>query len=151
MDIQVVLTADDPNLGKRGDVVKVSSGFAQNFLFPHQKAKPATEANMKPFQAERAKAQKDEADRLARARELSKKLSALSITIEAAAGEGDRLFGAVTTADVVQALARQGITLDKKEIHLEEPIKKVGAYTVNVKLHKEVHTPVKVWVVGKKS
>lgn len=150
MDIQVVLIQDDPKLGKRGDVVKVSSGFAQNFLFPNHKAKPATADNVAPFQAEKNRLAKEEAGKVERARELSKKLASASVTIEAEAGEGDRLFGAVTNADVAQALAKQGIAVDKKEIHFDEPVKKVGAYTASVKLHRDVQAKLKVWVVGKK-
>lgn len=150
MDIQVVLTQDDPKLGKRGDIVKVSSGFAQNFLFPNHKAKPATEGNVQPFKAEKSRLAKEEAEKVSRARELSQKLAALSITIEAQAGESDKLFGTVTTADIAQALSKQGVSIDKKEIHLDEPIKKVGAYTVTVKLHRDVQSKLKVWVVGKK-
>lgn len=150
MDIQVVLLQDDPKLGKRGDIVKVSSGFAQNFLFPNHRAKPATADNVAPFQAEKARRAKEEAERLERARAMAKTLASASVTVEAKAGEGDRIFGAVTAADIVQALSKQGVALDKKEIHLEEPIKRVGAYTVDVKLHRDVTAKLKLWVVGKR-
>lgn len=151
MDIQVVLIQDDPKLGKRGDVVKVSSGFAQNYLFPNHKAKLATEDNVRPFQAEKTRLAREEAEKLARARDLSKKLASLSVTIEATAGDGDKLFGAVTTADIALSLSKQQILIDKREIHLDEPIKKIGAYTANIKLHRDVQAKLKVWVVGKKA
>ena len=149
MDVQVVLTQDDPKLGRRGDVVKVSSGFAQNFLFPHHKAVPATDTNLKPFEAERARREKEEAGRLERARTLSGQLEGLSVTIEAPAGEGDKLFGAVTASDIIQALARQGFAVEKKEIHLDEPLKKLGRYTVDLHLHRDIRAKLQVSVVRK--
>ena len=147
MNIEVVLIQDDPKLGKRGDVLKVSPGFAQNFLYPNHKARPATESNLKPFQDERVRGEKEEAGRLMRAREIAKKLSEISVAVEAAAGEGDKLFGAVTSADISQALARQGVTIDKKEIHLDEPLKKLGAYEVEARLHRDVQSRIKIRIV----
>lgn len=149
MDIQVVLTVDDPKLGKRGQVVKVSSGFAQNFLFPQQKAKLATPANLKQFQEEKARHDKEEAEKLAAARELAKKIRETSLTIEAMAGEADKLFGAITAQDISSALFAKGLACDRKKIHLEEPIKKIGVYEIEIKLHPEVLTKVKVNLVRK--
>lgn len=150
MNIEIVLLQDDPKLGKRGEVVKVSSGFAQNFLFPHNKAKPATPANLKAFEAEKARRSKEESDRLARAQELAKKLKDLSLTLEMSAGEGDKLYGAVNSQDIVEALRGQGIAMERKEIHLEEPFRKLGAYQVTVKPHAQVSTTLKLWIVKKK-
>lgn len=150
MNIEVVLLQDDPKLGKRGDVVKVSSGFAQNFLYPHNKAKIATPANLKSFEAEKARHAKEEEDRLSRAREWAQKLKELTLTLEVSSGEGDKLYGAINSQDIVEALSRQSISLERKEVHLEEPIKKLGDYQVQVKLHSKISTQLKISVVKKK-
>ncbi len=151
MDIEVVLTETDPKLGKRGQVIKVSSGYAHNFLIPHKKAKLATTSNLKNFEEEKARSAKEQAQTKAHAEELAKKISALSLTIEVLAGEADKLFGAVTSQDIQQELLKQSILVDKKDIHLEEPIKKLGAYTVPVKLHTDIQVKLKLWVVKKKN
>ena len=150
MDIEVVLTETDPKLGRRGQVVKVSSGYAQNFLIPHQKAMLATPANLKNFEAEKAQRLKQLAQAKAQAVALAKKISSVSLTLEVLVGESEKLFGAVTAQDIQQGLLGQGITIDKKDIQLEEPIKMLGAYTVPVKLHSEIHAQIKLWVVKKK-
>lgn len=151
MDIEVVLTESDPKLGQRGEVVKVSSGYAQNFLFPNKKAKPATASNLKNLEEEKARRVKEESEIKARAAELAKKIGAASLTLEVLAGEGDKLFGAVTSQDIQLGLANLGMAVDKKGIHLEEPIKKLGAYTVAIKVHAQIQTNLKLWVVKKKN
>ena len=140
MDIQVILTENDPKLGKRGQVIKVSPGYAQNFLFPHKKAKPATAANLKMFDDEKARRSKEEAAHLASAEKLRDRIEAVSLHLAVSAGEGDKLFGSVTSQDVAQALADKGILLDRKMIHLEEPLKKLGSHRIPLKLHPQVHT-----------
>ena len=150
MNIEVVLLQDEPKLGKRGDVVKVSSGFAQNFLFPHQKAKVATSGNLKSFEQEKARHDKEEAEHLSRARELAKKIQEMTLTIEVSAGEGDKLYGAVNSQDIVEALGGQNLILERKEVHLEEPIRKLGAYQVAVKPHAQISVTLRVSIVRKK-
>ena len=150
MNIEVVLTENDPKLGRRGEVIKVSSGYAQNFLIPHQKAKLATPSNLKSFNEEKARRARSDAETKAHAEEIAKKIEAISLTVEMLAGEGDKLFGAVTAQDIQETLLSQGIAVDKKGVHLEEPIKKLGAYTVTVKLHPEIQALLKLWVVKKK-
>lgn len=158
MDIQVVLAENDPKLGRRGQVIKVSPGYAYNFLIPQKKAKLATQANLKVFQNERIKESKEDALRLAQAQQLAEKISGSSLTLEVLAGtstpdkpDEEKLYGAVTAQEVVSALARQGIVVEKKDIQIEEPIKKLGAYEVPVKLHPDVKVKLKLWVVKKKS
>jgi len=150
-DIEVVLTETDPKLGTRGQVIKVSSGFANNFLIPHKKALLATAANLKSFQAEKARLSLKESQAKADAEELAKKILATSLTIEVLTGEGEKLYGAVNSQDVQQALLAQGISLERKDIHLAEPIHKLGAYQIDVKLHPHVTAQLKLWVVKKKS
>ena len=149
MDIEVVLTQADPKLGRRGQVIKVSSGFAQNFLFPHHKAKPATPENLKAFDAEKARASKEEAEHLAQARALGARVSSTTLKLEVSVGEGDKLFGSVTSQDIVEALLNQKISIDRKKLHLEEPIKRLGAYQVPVKLHPDVIVALKLELVKK--
>ena len=151
MNIEVVLTENDPKLGKRGEVIKVSSGYAQNFLFPHKKAKPATPANLKSFEQAKAREAKEETAQLEKARELASKINAVSVTVEMLVGEGEKLYGAVTSQDISEAITRQGIPIEKKDIHLEEPIKKLGAYQVPVKVHRDLSASLKLWVVQKKN
>ncbi len=157
MNIEVVLTQDDPKLGKRGQVIKVSPGFANNFLIPQGKARLATPANVKGFVLEKERLSKEAGEAKGRAEALAQKLTACSLTMEVLTGPGsgtdpdaEKLYGAVTSQDIQQALLKQGISVDKKNIHLEEPLKKLGAYTVVIKLHPEVSASLKVWVVRKK-
>ena len=114
MDIQVVLTENDPKLGKRGQVIKVSSGYAQNFLFPHKKAQPATPANLRSFEQEKARASKEEAEHLAQAKEQAARITSVQLKLEVSVGEGEKLFGSVTSQDILEALSKQGIILDRK-------------------------------------
>ncbi len=150
MNIEVVLIQDDPKLGKRGDIVKVSSGFAQNFLFPHSKAKPATPSNLKSFQDEKNRMKNREEEKLAAARAAAEKLTASAVTLEVQAGESDKLYGAVTLQDILEALSAKGILLEKKDIHLAEPIRKLGTYEVTVRPHPSVSVALKLIVVKKK-
>lgn len=149
MDIQVVLTENDPKLGKRGQVIKVSSGYAQNFLFPHKKAEPATPAALKQYEAEKARHSKEEAERLAQAREAAQRLKNTPVRLELAAGEGEKLFGAVTAQHVVDALAEQGVRLEKKAVHLGEPIKKLGLHEIECRLHPEVTVKLRLEIIAK--
>lgn len=149
MDIQVILTDNDPKLGKRGDVVKVSSGYAQNFLFPNQKAKPATPANLKILNEEKARHDKHEAEILAQAKDLGAKLSALKLKMDMTAGDGDKLYGAVTNQDIANALAAHKLPIDRKKIHLHDPIKKLGSYKVEIKLHPDVMAHLHIEIVKK--
>lgn len=153
MDVQVILTQNDPKLGKIGEVVKVSSGHAYNYLIPQNKAKLASESNLRTLKAEQARRSKEDAERLAKAQELSKKIKTSPLTIEVAAGpaggENEKLYGAVTAQDIADALAGRGIAVEKKEIHLAEPIKKLGEFQVSVRLHHDVTATLELKVVRK--
>ena len=149
MDVQVVLTSDDPKLGKRGQVIKVSPGYAQNFLFPNHKAMPATPANLREFEREKARHSKEEAEHLTQAKEQAQRIASLTLRLPVSTGEGDKLFGSVTSQDVAEALSGKGISLERKKIHLEEPLKKLGRYEVSIKLHSEVNAVLKLELVKK--
>lgn len=150
MNIEVVLTENDPSLGKRGDVVKVSSGYANNFLIPGKKAVLADAASLKRFEAERVREAKSEADLLAQAKKTAADLERTSLEIGMLTGEGEKLYGAVTAHEIQEALAeKSGIRLEKKQLQLEEPIRKLGSYEVSVRLHPEVKTKLKVLISKK--
>lgn len=146
--MQVILREDIDKLGKIGDMVNVKEGFARNFLIPTKKALEATPKNMKALEH----AKKMVNDRI---RQLKKEASAvadtinnLSVTITAKTGEEGKLFGSVTSMDIAEAAKAQGVELDKRKIHLEEPIKRLGDHTVTVKLHSDVTADIKVSVVA---
>ena len=145
--MKVILKADVERLGKVGEVVTVAPGYARNFLMPRDLAFEATEGNLKGIEVEKRRYAKTLAKAAEGARALAARLGELSLTIRQASGESDRLFGTVTTMDIAAALEKEGVTVDKRQITLDEPIKTLGIYTVQVKLHPEVSAPLKVWVV----
>lgn len=145
--MDVILRQHVANVGKAGDIVQVKDGYARNFLLPRGLAFPATEANRKRVEAEaRARGQKLIARR-ADAEALAAKLSAAELHCTAKVGEGDRLFGSITSADIAAQLAAAGFTVDKRDIDLDEPIKAIGVYKVPIRLHPEVRVEIRVWVV----
>lgn len=148
MSTQVILTTRVDPLGAEGDTVMVADGYARNFLFPRGLAMPATPANLKRIETLRQKREAAEAAALSEAKEIEARLTKQSFTITAAAGADEKLFGSVTAADIADALAREGITIDRKKIALEHPIRACGVYDVDVKLHPQVATKVKIWVVA---
>ena len=145
--MEVILREDIEKLGARGDVVKVASGFARNFLLPHRKAVAATESNKKIVEQERQAHLRKDAKIISEAQDLAKMMSSVSVTIHQKAGENDHLFGSVTVSDIAVALEKQGYNIDRKKIHLDEPIKQLGDYKVAVRLHREVSIDVPVHVV----
>ena len=149
MNVEVVLIQDDPSLGRRGDVVRVSPGHAHNFLIPQKKAKLATPETLKLFREEKARLAKEEALGLAHAKEIAEKIKNLPLKIEMPAGEGGKLYGAVTSQDIQKALEDRGISLERKGIHIEEPIRKLGNYQVPLKLHHEISQTLIIQVVKK--
>jgi large subunit ribosomal protein L9 len=149
--MEIVLKKDHPSLGKALDVVTVKDGFARNFLFPQGIAVPATEGNKKTVAEARRTQDKRDARKLAEAQELAKKIEKVPCTIPVKVGEEDRIFGSVTSMDIVGLLAKEGYTIDKSAVELAEPIKQLGVYTVNVKLYSTVTAAIKVWVVKEES
>ncbi len=145
--MKVILTQTIERLGKIGDIVNVKDGYARNYLFPKNAAKEATSGNMKILESLKAKQALEDAKRLNEAKALAENIGALSVTISAKAGEEDKLFGAITTEMISTALGNEKIIIDKKEIVLDEPIKKLGVYQVAVKVHPEVKASLRVWIV----
>ncbi|MDP3804221.1 MAG: 50S ribosomal protein L9 [Candidatus Omnitrophota bacterium] len=137
------------SLGKAGEVIHVKDGYARNYLIPKNKAKAATEGNMKIQGALKKKRQAVEAKVLEEARAAADKISALSLTISAATGDEEKLYGSVTSEDIANALNEEGVKVDKRDIVLDEPIKKLGVYQAVVKVHPEVKANLRVWIVKK--
>ena len=145
--MEIILIKDVDELGKSGDVVKVKDGYARNFLIPKKLAFRVTPQNLKIAQHEKElKSAKEESEKL-KAVELAERLAAVSCTIPMPVGEDDKLFGIVTNAHISEALKAGGVSLDKKKIEIATPIKKLGVYTVFIKLHPEVTQKVKIWIV----
>jgi large subunit ribosomal protein L9 len=145
--MEVILREDIDKLGHRGEMVKVASGYARNFLLPRRMAVAATESNKKIVEQERQAHLRREAKEQADAADLAKLMSAVEVTIAQKAGDNDQLFGSVTVADVAVALEKQGYTIDRRKVILDEPIKSLGDFKVTVKLHKEVSVEIPVHVV----
>ena len=146
--MEVILREHVDNLGRRGDLVKVADGYARNYLLPRKLALLATDGNKKVIEREKVKFDAKEAEEQKVAQAVADRLAAVEIEITRKVGETDALFGSVTNADVADALAAKGFDIDRRKIQLHEPIKKLGDYTVPVKLHREVTVPLKVKVVG---
>jgi large subunit ribosomal protein L9 len=133
--MEIILMEDVPSVGKVGELVRVSDGYARNYLLPRKKGVLATAASLQAVERAKHLSQHREERSEQEARELAQRLAEVSVTVRKPAGEGGKLFGAVTSADIEKALREQGIAVDRKKIVLAEPIKNVGAYTVSLKLH----------------
>lgn len=147
--MKVILLENIDRLGKSGDVVVVKEGYARNFLIPGNKAKLVTPGAMKALEALKKKEAAEIAKQIEAARTLANRISNLSLTINVQAGDEEKLFGSVTTDSIADALKEQGVEIDKKEILIEEPIKKLGVYQVSVKVHPEVKASLRLWIVKK--
>jgi large subunit ribosomal protein L9 len=147
--MKVILNSDVEQVGKAGQVVDVSDGFARNFLIPRGLAARATERSVSQMEHTKRLVR----DKLVRERKsadaLKSKLEEVACKISREAGEEDKLFGSVTNRDIADALADEGVEVDHRKVQLELPIKHLGVYTVEVKLAPEVVAKVKVWVVAK--
>lgn len=145
--MKVILKEDVKSLGKSGDIVNVAEGYARNFLIPQKLAVEALTKNIKMLEhqkkviQERAKKLKNMAE------DLSSKISSLDISLKAKAGEEEKLFGSITSMDIADALKKQGIEIDRKKIILEEPIKRLGSYTISIKIHPNVISQLTIKVV----
>lgn len=145
---ELILMADVEGLGLEGQIVKVSEGYARNYLIPRKLAGPVTNAALKRLkknQLEReARQQKDRES----AEALARSIEQLSCTIPVKVGENEKLYGSVTVGDIAEALKKQGLEIEKRRILLAEPIRELGVYTLKIRLHPEVEPALKVWVVG---
>jgi large subunit ribosomal protein L9 len=145
--MEIILRQSIENLGKPGDIVKVSPGYARNYLLPRGLAYEATPGNRKRIAVEKARLEAAEGDRIKAAQTLAERLETVQLTFSARVGDEEKLFGSVTSADIAQQLQAQGLDIEKKQIDLHEPIKSLGVYKIPVRLHAEVKPEIKVWVI----
>lgn len=148
MSIEVILREHVEHLGDRGEVVKVASGYARNFLLPRKLALVVTDENKKQIERERAVAEAREASERGEAQALAQKLTGIEIAIARRVGENQVLFGSVTSSDIAEALAVLQITVDRRKIQLPEPLKTLGEHTVPVKLFRDVIGQLTVKIVA---
>jgi large subunit ribosomal protein L9 len=144
--MEVILLDSVNKLGGRGQTVKVKPGYARNYLFPRKLALPATDGNKRVFQENERHLIKRDIEAASAAQARAAKLGDLSVSIAVQVGDEDKMYGSVTSLDIVRKLQEQGHEIDRREVMLEEPIKALGEYTIDLRLHRDVTTPVKVMV-----
>ncbi len=145
--MKVILRRDHETLGKIGDLVDVKDGYARNFLLPRGIAYAALKGNIKALEEEKKSVEKKNLQEIKAAESLATELENVSVTIPVQVGEEDKIFGTVTTQMIADALKEKGHDIDKRKIEIEEPIKSLGIYGVNIKLHQNISAKIKVWVV----
>jgi large subunit ribosomal protein L9 len=145
--MEVILRADVPKLGHRGEVVTVAEGYARNYLLPRKMAVMASAGNKKVIEQEKAAAVRREVSDKAQAEQLAKMLADVTVVVARKAGEEDQLYGSVTSIDVAEALQAKGYTVDRRKIDVEDPIKTLGEFQVPLRLHHGVEATVKLQVV----
>lgn len=147
--MKVILREDVESLGTAGQTVEVKAGYGRNYLFPRNMAIRATKANLKSI-GEIAKQTQIKEKKVRRGAEIIKdKIEALELSTQVLVGEEDKLYGSITSLDIASLLEENGITIDKRNVQLEEPIRALGVYTVPIKIDKEVTANAKLWVVKK--
>ena len=144
--MEVILKEDVLKLGNRGDVVKVADGYGRNYLLPGKLAIEATLANKAVIEQMKASSVRKSAKEKSQSEDLAKQMDAVELIFERKVGEGEHLFGSVTSGDIAQQLEAKGFTVDRRKIALEEPLKQLGEFHVPVKLHREVTAHVKVTI-----
>ncbi len=146
--MEVILREHVDNLGRRGDIVKVAEGYARNYLLPRKLALAVTDSNKRQIDRERKVAETKDAEERGQAEAIAQRLTQLEIEIPRRVGENQTLYGSVTTADIAHALVAKGFDIDKRKVHLPEPLKALGETTVPVKIHRDVTAQIKVKVVA---
>ena len=149
--MDVILREHVDNLGQRGEIVKVADGYARNYLLPRKLALVATEGNKKQIERERVTVEARELEEKKVAEAVAARIATVEIVIARKVGETEALYGSVTSADIAEALAGKGFEIDRRKLHLPEPLKKIGEVDVPIKLHREVTATVKVKVVAEGS
>ena len=145
--MKVLLKDDVKDVGKRGDVVMVKDGFARNYLLPRNLALEVTPGNMKIVEEERQAQRRREVKEKSDAQELSERISAVSCVFPVKVGEGDKMYGSITSQHIAEALEKEGIKISKKNIELESPIKTLGVYEVPIRLHPQLTMKFRVEVM----
>jgi large subunit ribosomal protein L9 len=145
--MEVILRQSVEHLGNPGDVVSVSNGYARNFLLPRGIAVVATEGNKKQIAQQRARLEAAEGARRETAQLQAGVIEQVSLTFSARVGEEGKLFGSVTSADIVEQMEALGHKIEKRQVDLQEPIKALGVYRIPIRLHADVKPEIKVWVI----
>jgi large subunit ribosomal protein L9 len=145
--MRVILKEVVPNLGDAGDIVNVKPGYGRNFLIPRGLAMPASEGSVRQMQHQQRVADNIRKKQLVAAEELAGKIKDVAVTIRKEAGEDDKLFGSVTKRDIVEALAAEGVEIDRRCLELDDNIRSIGLFNVPVRIHKEVTGQIKVYVM----
>jgi large subunit ribosomal protein L9 len=145
--MELILREDVSNLGRRGDVVKVSDGYGRNFLLPRKLAVPLSEGNKKAVEQQKAAHLKREVHEKTEAEQLAALIAKAPVTISRKAGESGTLFGSVTSLDVAEALHKLGFEIDRRKVVLDDPLKQIGEFPVPVRLHRDVTATVTVNVI----
>jgi large subunit ribosomal protein L9 len=149
MPMQIILKEDVPNLGRSGEVVAVKPGYGRNYLIPRGLAVLATPKNVARIEHEKRVIDKRSLKLRKDAEGLRDRIEQVSVNIARPVGAGDKLYGSVGGRDIAEALKEAGIAIDHRKVHLEEPIKSLGMFTVDIKLGRDVVAKLKVWVVAK--
>jgi large subunit ribosomal protein L9 len=147
--MKIILRDDVENVGKVGEIVTVKAGYARNYLIPRKLAIPASPGNLRAIDQVRIQKEQRDKKRLREADRIKLALEKVSCTAEVQVGEEDKVFGSVTAAHIAELLKDQGFTIDRRDILLDEPLKALGVYTVDVKIDRDVIAKLKVWVVKK--
>jgi large subunit ribosomal protein L9 len=146
--MEVILRTHVENLGRRGEIVKVAEGYARNYLLPRKLALAVTESNKRQIERERQAAEARELEEKTQAEAFAARLANVEVAIaRRVGGENDMLYGSVTSADIANALEKQGFEIDRRKVQLAEPLKQLGDFTVPIKVHREVTAQVTVKVV----
>ncbi|MDR1662901.1 MAG: 50S ribosomal protein L9 [Endomicrobium sp.] len=148
--MKVILISDVINVGHQGEVKEVSSGFARNYLVPQNLAMEATLANLKIWEREKLKFEKQREEIILAAKEIAFKMEAVEFIVKVKKGENGKIFGSVTSANLSKIFKEKGFEIDKRDIFLSDSIKEVGCYEVNVRLHPKVVVKVRLVVIGEK-
>jgi large subunit ribosomal protein L9 len=145
--MKVILRQNYESLGQIGQLVDVKDGYARNYLIPRKIAYAALEGNIRALEEEKKSVEKKKKQEIEASEKLGLELEKVSVTISVQVGEEDKIFGSVTTQMIADALMEKGYEIDKRKIEIEEPIKSLGIYGITIKLHANVTTNIKVWVV----
>lgn len=145
--MKIILKEDIKKIGKMGQIVDVADGYARNYLVPKGFAVEASTKNIRSLEHEKRIIQEKAKKLKDSAQDIASRISSMTLTIKAKAGEEEKLFGSVTTMDIAEALLNEGIEIDKKKISLEEPIKRLGSYSVQIKLHSDVSVPLNIQII----
>ena len=145
--MKVILRSNIEQLGKIGQVVDVAAGYARNYLIPKDLAYLANKGNLKRIEFDKKKANVIAAKEVVAARQQADKMKEVSLTFQVKVSEEEQLYGSVSSSDIVSEMGKQGYEIDRRRVLLDEPIKQLGVYNVGIRLHPEVETEIKIWVV----